>query len=102
LYTGVCETDYSGYPDCRNDSIKAISYALNLCLDYQIIIHTPLMNINKAQTVQMMDNLGTLDWYKHTHTCYEGQYPPCGKCPACAIRANGFKEAGIKDPLVEG
>ena len=101
IITGVCETDYSGYADCRDTSIKAIQVALSLCLDYNIVVHTPLMWKNKAETVLFMKDLGRLDWYKYTHTCYEGAQPPCGKCPACKLRAKGFLEAGIKDPLLE-
>jgi 7-cyano-7-deazaguanine synthase len=100
LITGVCETDFSGYCDCRDNSIKAIQVALSLCLGINIYIHTPLMWLTKAETVQMMIKMGCLDWYKDTHTCYEGQRPPCGECPACKIRAKGFKEAGIVDPLL--
>jgi ssDNA-binding Zn-finger/Zn-ribbon topoisomerase 1 len=91
----------SGYPDCRDTSIKAVQAALNLCLDYDIIIHTPLMWMTKAGTVLKMDSLGKLDWYKNTVTCYEGKRPPCGKCPSCLLRAKGFEEAGFKDPAVE-
>ena len=57
------------------------------------------MFLTKGQTVQLMQTLDKLDWYKESHTCYEGTRPACGKCPACELRLNGFKEAGIKDPL---
>jgi len=101
LVTGVCQTDYSGYPDCRDLSIKAIEVALFLCLQKEFTIHTPLMWKTKAETVLMMKEFGKLDWYADTHTCYEGQRPPCGKCPACQLRQKGFREAGIVDPLME-
>ena len=101
LVGGMCQTDFSGYPDCRDGSIKAVQVAASLCLDYPIYIHTPLMWKMKAQTVLMMKDLGRLDWYKYTHTCYEGQRPPCGKCPACRLREKGFEVVGIKDPLLE-
>ena len=99
LITGVCQTDFSGYADCRDNSIKAIQVALSNCLSKDIYIHTPLMWKTKAETVLLMKNLGKLDWYQHTHTCYEGMYPPCRKCPACLLRAKGFREAGIEDPI---
>jgi len=99
IITGVCQTDFSGYPDCRDLSIKAIQVALFLCLDFNLTIHTPLMWKTKAETVMMMRDLGKFGWYKHTMTCYEGQSPPCGKCPACLLRAKGFKEVGFADPI---
>lgn len=100
LVTGVCQTDYSGYPDCRYSSITAIEAALNACLDYPIVIHTPLMWKTKKETVELMQSLGHMGWYFYTQTCYEGHRPPCGKCSACKIRARGFKQAGFKDPLL--
>jgi len=100
LYTGVCETDYSGYPDCRDNSVKAVQVALSLCLGVDIIIKTPLMWKTKAETVLTMSELGVLYWYEQTHTCYNGQRPPCGECDACKLRAKGFQEAKIKDPLI--
>ena len=99
LVTGVCQTDYSGYPDCRDDFIKSIQKTLQLAMEFPFKIHTPLMNLTKAQTVKLMGKLGKLDLLKYTHTCYEGVKPACGKCPACRLRLKGFKEAGIKDPI---
>jgi 7-cyano-7-deazaguanine synthase len=99
IYTGVCETDFSGYPDCRNEFIKSLETTLQLGLDYPIEIRTPLMWMTKAETVLMMKDLGHLDWYAETHTCYEGHRPACGTCPACILRLKGFAEAGIPDPL---
>jgi 7-cyano-7-deazaguanine synthase len=101
LVGGMCETDYSGYPDCRRESLDAVELALFRCLDYRIDIHTPLMHLSKALTVKMMGQLGKLDWYEHTQTCYEGMRPPCRNCPACDLRAKGFDEAGISDPLLK-
>lgn len=100
LVTGVCETDYSGYPDCRRDFIQAMWRALSLALDRTVRIHTPLMHLSKAEEVLLMRDLGKLDWLVHTHTCYEGKRPPCGECSACVLRARGFAEAGIEDPLL--
>lgn len=99
IITGVCQTDYSGYPDCRDEFIKSLQKTLTLSMDYEFKIHTPLMWFTKAETVKLMQKLGHVDLLAHSHTCYEGKRPPCGKCPACLLRAKGFKEAGLKDPL---
>lgn len=99
LVTGVCQPDYSGYPDCRDVAIKSLQATLNLGMDYDIIIHTPLMWKNKAETIKLMEKMGGLGLYKYTHTCYKGGRPACGECFACQLRLIGFKEAGIKDPL---
>ena len=100
IYTGVCETDFSGYPDCRKNTINAIELSLSLAMDFDFKIHTPLMYKTKKETVLMMQELGKLDWYKFTHTCYNGENPPCMNCPACKIRQRGFEEANIIDPLI--
>ena len=99
LITGVCETDYSGYPDCRDSFIKSTAQTISLALDSPFEILTPLMYKTKAQTVEMMVNMKALDWYKDTHTCYEGLRPACGRCPSCKLRLAGFKKAGFKDPI---
>ena len=99
IYTGVCETDYSGYPDCRAPFIDAIAKAIGLAMDTSFDIRTPLMTKTKADTVKWMQSLGRLDWYADTHTCYEGHRPACGKCPACTLRLRGFSEAGLSDPI---
>ncbi|NBV42996.1 7-cyano-7-deazaguanine synthase QueC [bacterium] len=99
IYTGVCETDYSGYPDCRNEFITSLNRTLNLGIDYPFDIRTPLMWLTKKETVELMQSLGRLDWYADTHTCYEGTRPACGKCPACLLRLAGFEAAGYQDPL---
>ncbi|MCP5159245.1 MAG: 7-cyano-7-deazaguanine synthase QueC [Gammaproteobacteria bacterium] len=101
LVTGVAQTDYSGYPDCRQATIQALEQALRLGMEYALTIHTPLMFKSKADTVQMARDLGALPALADTHTCYNGVQPPCGRCPACRLRAQGFAEAGIADPLVE-
>ncbi len=97
LVTGVCQTDYSGYPDCREAFIKSMQKTLQLAMEFPFKIHTPLMFLTKAQTVALMDKLGGLELLKYTHTCYEGKTPACGKCPACKLRLKGFKEYGIDD-----
>ena len=100
LYTGVCETDYSGYPDCRSDFIASCEQTINLAMETKLKIKTPLMALSKAETVYLMKDLGHLEWYSETHTCYEGKRPACGVCPACLLRLKGFEEAGISDPLL--
>lgn len=99
IIAGVCQTDYSGYPDCRDATIKSLQSTLKLGLEYDIIIHTPLMWKNKAETIKLMQKLGGFELYKYTHTCYKGERPACGECFSCQLRLAGFKEAGLKDPL---
>jgi len=100
LVTGVCQTDYSGYPDCRADTMAVLQQALRLGMDAAFTIHTPLMHLSKAGSVLLLRDLGGLDLLTHSHTCYNGGRPPCGTCPACVLRARGFAEAGIADPLL--
>jgi len=100
IVTGVAQTDYSGYPDCRAETIAALEKTICLGMEYDFTIHTPLMNLSKKETVMLAKSLGAIDAMAHTHTCYEGQRPPCGTCPACKLRAKGFAEAGIPDPLL--
>lgn len=100
IVTGVAQTDYSGYPDCRRETMDALTSALSLGMDTRFTIHTPLMNLSKKETVLLARDVGALDAMALTHTCYEGRRPPCGACPACKLRAKGFAEAGISDPLV--
>lgn len=101
IVTGVCQTDYSGYPDCREETIKSLETTLCRGMEYDFKIHTPLMHLTKAETVKMASTLdGCWEALSHSHTCYEGKVPPCGKCPACELRAKGFKESGYADPLI--
>lgn len=100
LVTGVCQTDYSGYPDCRKNTMQALEKTLSQGMDSTFTIHTPLMYLTKAETVTMMKKLGQFDLLTLTHTCYQGKNPPCEKCPACILRAKGFLEAGEQDPLL--
>ena len=93
IITGVCETDFSGYPDCRDVFIKSMNVTLNLAMDYQFNIKTPLMYLTKAQTWQLADELGVLDYVRnYTHTCYEGVDGGCSQCPSCILRDKGLKE----------
>lgn len=98
---GMCETDYSGYPDCRDDTIKALQVALNLGMEKRFVLHTPLMWIDKAATWQLARDVGgdrLVDLIiAKTHTCYRGERGDlhewgygCGTCPACTLRAAGF------------
>lgn len=100
LVTGVAQTDYSGYPDCREETIQSLESTLRLGMESDIAIHTPLMHLSKKQTVELAVDVGGLAAMAMTHTCYNGMRPPCGVCPACVLRARGFEEAGIADPLL--
>jgi 7-cyano-7-deazaguanine synthase len=101
LVAGMCETDFSGYPDCRDDTIKAMQLALTLGTDRRFVIHTPLMWIDKAATLALADEIGgpalTDILLAETHTCYLGDREHrhdwglgCGECPACRLRASGY------------
>jgi len=103
LVTGVCETDFSGYPDCRDNTIKALQVALSLGLDKKIVIHTPLMWINKSETWTLTDQLAgqqAIDYIiKETHSCYNGDRSTlyswgygCNGCPACELRKKGYSD----------
>lgn len=94
MVTGVSQTDFSGYPDCRDSFIKSLNVTLNLAMDEQFVIHTPLMWIDKAQTWALADELGVLDIVRRdTLTCYNGvQGDGCGHCPACKLRREGLEK----------
>lgn len=100
VVTGVAQTDYSGYPDCRENTINALQLALRLGMDSRVELHTPLMFLSKAQTVDLAIEVGAMDALALSHTCYNGAVPPCGTCAACILRAQGFAQAGVIDPLV--
>lgn len=102
LVTGVAQTDYSGYPDCRAATIDALQETLRLGMESEVVIHSPLMALSKRETVELIDKLGGLPALALTHTCYNGERPPCGHCASCVLRAKGFAEAGIPDPLLQG
>ena len=111
---GMCETDFSGYPDCRDDTIKAMQVALNLGMEKRFVLHTPLMWIDKADTWRLAEELGgtaLVDLIvEDTHTCYLGERGQrhawgygCGECPACRLRADGyarFRAAGTVESRV--
>jgi 7-cyano-7-deazaguanine synthase len=101
LVGGMCETDYSGYPDCRDDTIKALQVALNLGMQRRFVLETPLMWLDKAATWRLAESLGGTGLVelirRRTHSCYLGdrsvEHPwgfGCGTCPACELRANGW------------
>ncbi len=100
LYTGVCETDYSGYPDCRDGFITDITHALNEGSETSIATITPLMHLNKAQTFALAASYGVLDVVLNmSHTCYNGDHHTsnewgygCGECPACKLRSAGWED----------
>ncbi|ENM3848208.1 7-cyano-7-deazaguanine synthase QueC [Vibrio cholerae] len=93
VITGVCETDFSGYPDCRHEFVQAMNQALAKGMDLPLMIRTPLMWLNKAETWALADQLGSLDLVRHqTLTCYNGLIGDgCGECPACGLRQAGLK-----------
>lgn len=94
IITGVCETDFSGYPDCRDSFIKSMNLSLNLSMDKDFVIHTPLMWLNKKETWALSDQLGALDYVREkTLTCYNGVMSDgCGECPACKLRNQGLDQ----------
>ncbi len=102
IVTGTCQTDYSGYPDCRREFIDAQEQALTLAMPSSagpIKIHTPLMFMTKAETVKFGINIpGCHSAIAMSLTCYNGKRPGCGTCPACILREKGFAEAGTIDP----
>lgn len=93
IVTGVSQTDFSGYPDCRDAFIKSLNVTLNLAMDEQFVLHTPLMWIDKTETWALADELGVLDLIRNeTLTCYNGiQGDGCGECPACKLRREGLQ-----------
>jgi len=94
IVTGVCETDFSGYPDCRDVFIKSLNVTLNLAMDYPFVIDTPLMWLTKMQTWELAAQLDAFDYVRErTLTCYNGILSDgCGECPACVLRQRGLDE----------
>ena len=119
LVGGMCETDFSGYPDCRDDTLKALQVTLNLGMDTRVVLETPLMWLDKAQTWALAERLGGPALVEviveRTHTCYLGDRTHrnewgygCGQCPACSLRARGYRawrehgDAPFEDTLPAG
>lgn len=109
IVTGVCEEDYGGYPDCRRRFIKDLTNAFNQSVNEEeddfpegpFAIHTPLMHLSKAETVKLAQSLdGCMEALAYSHTAYDGAYPPTGHDHATLLRAKGFEEAGVPDPLI--
>ena len=107
LVTGVCQQDNANYPDCRQSFIQSQEKTINEALgidNFKIV--TPLIDMTKAQSVELVNGLAMFGVNKcmealaYSHTCYAGVYPPCGKCHACVLRAYGFEQAGVDDPLI--
>jgi 7-cyano-7-deazaguanine synthase len=107
IVTGVSEEDYGGYPDCRQEFLRAtdtmVCRALQESVEVRPVIEAPLIVMNKRQTVLLAKDLGEDCWRAlgKSHTCYAGDHPGCGSCHACLLRAKGFEEAGYADPLFE-
>jgi 7-cyano-7-deazaguanine synthase len=106
---GMCETDFSGYPDCRDDAIKAMQVALNIGMESRFVLETPLMWIDKAQSWELAEQLGGENLLEaiieHSHTCYLGERGQrhdwgfgCAECPACRLRADGFAKWKAERP----
>jgi len=100
VVVGVSQVDYAGYPDCREETVKALERALRLGLDYPLHLVAPLVRLSKAEVVKLARREGCFDMLAYTHTCYRGLHPPCGTCNACRLREKGFREAGYRDPLL--
>ena len=107
LVTGVCQQDNANYPDCRESFIKSQEKTINEALgidNFKIV--TPLIDMTKAESVELVNGLAMfgenkcMDALAYSHTCYSGVYPPCGKCHSCVLRAYGFEQAGVDDPLI--
>lgn len=93
IFIGVCETDFSGYPDCRQIFVQSMNVTLNLAMAYDFRLHTPLMYLTKKQTWALADELGVLDYIRtRTHTCYLGVDGGCHECPSCVLRERGLAE----------
>jgi len=114
LVIGVSQEDYGGYPDCRVEFINAMERAICEGMPKPLLIKKPLITLNKMRTVEMARDLdhahyretgraegGCLDALAYSHTCYNGEFPPCGSCHACLLRAKGFEEAEQYDPLID-
>lgn len=105
LITGVCQADYGGYPDCRQGFIDSITDTINLALgttpENQFSIHTPLMNLTKAESINLAMTIpGAYGAWAWSHTAYDGSYPPIGRDHATVLREKGFSEANVPDPLI--
>jgi 7-cyano-7-deazaguanine synthase len=109
LVAGVCQADNANYPDCREMFVRSLETTLNLSLGTDrgdrgkhFLLHAPLLNLSKAESIRLAQRIpDALLALSYSHTCYAGECPPCGTCHACVLRAEGFRQAGIADPLLE-
>lgn len=103
IVIGACQADSSNYPDCSLTFLETQQQVINTALgitDFKI--HAPLLFVSKAESILLAQQLpGCMEALAYSHTCYAGEYPPCGKCHACVLRARGFQETGVIDPLAE-
>ena len=106
IVIGVCEMDNANYDDCRSKFIESAEEYINYSLGgdqrngkHWIMVHAPLLKKSKAETINMARSLNAMEAMSYSHTCYAGQTPPCGECHSCVLRAQGFKDAGIDDPI---
>ena len=102
IVIGVNQIDFSGYPDCRDSFLELAEMAIEAGSERIITLYAPLLYCDKSSIVNIAKDIkGCWEALAYTHTCYNGLYPPCGKCAACILRAKGFAQAGFKDPLIE-
>lgn len=107
IVTGVCQMDNANYDDCRQVFLDATEDYINKALGHdhrgteKIKIEAPLMFLDKAESIRLANDVGAMAALGFSHTCYAGEYPPCGKCHSCVLRAQGFKDAKIDDPLIK-
>lgn len=109
LVSGVCQMDNANYDDCRKTFLMAAEQYINTALGHDhrgtpwISVAAPLLYLSKAKSIRLAESLrGCMEALAHSHTCYAGAVPPCGRCHSCVLRASGFAEAGVKDPLIVG
>lgn len=101
IVIGVSQEDFAGYPDCRSSFISSMQEAVSNGLDQELTIHSPLMHLSKKETVELAMTLpGCMDALAYSTTCYNGAVPPCMNCNSCQLRAKGFGESNIVDPLI--
>lgn len=102
MFIGVSQDDNANYPDCTAEFISAQNHAINKSLGIKgFKIHAPLLYVQKSKSIQFAQELGAMNALAYSHTCYAGQYPPCGECHSCLLRENAFAKAGVVDPLIE-
>lgn len=100
IILGTTRADRDAYPDGSPEAVAATARALSACLPEPFAVEAPLLELPKAEVVLLARELGALDALAWTHTCARGAFPPCGACPPCALRAEGFAKAGLEDPLL--